>query len=106
MSHTKFKEAAEVLIVAGKMYVPAAVRDSWVAAHHDAIRRARAMPGCLDLYLSADPMEDDRINMFEAWETEEQLDAWRAVADAPPKPEGFKAEVFRYEISSMGPPFR
>jgi 2-methylisocitrate lyase-like PEP mutase family enzyme len=37
-----------MLIIAGKMYVPAEVRDEWVAAHHDAIKRARAMPGCID----------------------------------------------------------
>jgi hypothetical protein len=58
------------------------------------------------MYLSADPLEEDRVNMFELWETEEQLEAWRAVADPPLRPKMFKQEVFMYEISSVGPPFR
>ncbi|OLT19125.1 hypothetical protein BJF79_02615 [Actinomadura sp. CNU-125] len=95
-----------MVIIAGKMYVPAEVRDRWVADHRDAITRARAMPGCVDLYLSADPLERDRVNMYECWETEAELDAWRAVADPPPKPEGFRADVHMYEIGAVGPPFR
>lgn len=95
-----------MLIIAGRMYVPPEERDSWVEAHDDAIRRARAMPGCLELYLSADPIDKNVVNMFERWETEEQLEAWRAVANPPPRPKDFKADVYWYEISSMGPPFR
>jgi quinol monooxygenase YgiN len=94
-----------MLIVAGKMYLHPDERDKWVADHYDAITRARAMPGCLDLYLAADPIEPGRVNMLERWESEEHLEAWRAVAEPPPRPEQFEAEVFKYEISSVGPPF-
>jgi quinol monooxygenase YgiN len=94
-----------MLIVAGKLYLHPDESDKWVEAHHDAITRARAMPGCLDLYLSADPIEPGRVNMLERWESEEHLEAWRAVAQPPPKPEILDAEVYKYEISSFGPPF-
>jgi hypothetical protein len=43
--------------------------------------------------------------MFEQWESEEYLEAWRAVADPPPKPEILRANVQKHQISSSGPPF-
>lgn len=95
-----------MLIVAGNIFVPAEVRDKWVEDHHDAIMRARAMPGCVDLYLSADPLDPGRVNMYECWETEERLAAWRAIANPPEKPKGFTADVYMYEIGAISPPFR
>lgn len=47
------------------------------------VKRARQAPGCLDLAITADPLDASRINNFERWESQEALDAWRAVA-APP----------------------
>jgi quinol monooxygenase YgiN len=94
-----------MLIIAGKMMVHPDVRDKWVEDHRDAITRARAFPGCLDLYLSADPLEEGRINFLERWESEEDLAAWRAVANPPPQPDPFEAEVYKYEIAAIKPPF-
>lgn len=94
-----------MLIIAGKLYMDPQERDQWVAAHDDVIKRARAMPGCRDLYVSADPIEAGRANIFELWESEEQLEAWRAIADPPPRPVILGGNVEKYEISSAGPPF-
>src|SRR5258708_5440851 len=58
------KEAA-MLIIAGKLYMAPQERDKWVEAHYDVIKRARSAPGCLELYISADPVEEGRVNMFE-----------------------------------------
>jgi quinol monooxygenase YgiN len=93
-----------MLIVAGRMYVAPAERDEWVAAHEDAVRRARAAPGCLDLSISADPIEADRINLFELWESPEHLQSWRAVANPPAKPQSLRGDVQMHHISSSGPP--
>ncbi len=95
-----------MVIIAGKLYVPAELRDAWVEEHRDVIGRARSMPGCVDLYITADPLEPGRVNMYECWETEQQLDAWRAIADPPARPAEFSGDVHMYEISSVGPPFR
>jgi len=94
-----------VVIIAGKFYVPAEVRDQYVADHVDVIRQARAMPGCVDLFLTADPLEPGRVNMYECWETAEHLDSWRAIAKPPARPEGLAGDVRKYEVSSVGPPF-
>lgn len=90
----------------GTVLVPdVELRDKWVEAHYEVIKRARSAPGCLDLYLLADPVEEGRVNMFEQWESEEHLEAWRAVADPPPKPEILGGNLQKHQISSSGPPF-
>jgi quinol monooxygenase YgiN len=93
------------VIIAGSLYVRPEDRDPWVAAHHSIIRQARSEAGCIDLYLSADPVEHDRINLFEQWESDEQLEAWRSIAEPPPKPEILRATVRKHIVSSSGPPF-
>ncbi|RSM71603.1 antibiotic biosynthesis monooxygenase [Kibdelosporangium aridum] len=72
-----------MLIIAGYVTVDPAERDTFVEAHHDLLRRARQAPGCLDVAISADPVDPARVNNFERWKSREQLDAWRAVANAP-----------------------
>jgi quinol monooxygenase YgiN len=94
-----------MLIVAGNLSVRPEDRDPWVEAHRETLKIARAAPGCLDLFVCADPVDERRVNMFELWESEEALEAWRAVADPPPKPKILSAKVMKYQISSSGPPF-
>jgi quinol monooxygenase YgiN len=94
----------QMLIVAGSLYVHPSDRDAWVEAHHDVVQIARRAHGCVDLYFCADPIDESRVNMFEQWESEEALEAWRAVAEPPPKPEILSANVFKYQIASTGPP--
>jgi len=55
-----------MLIIAGKLHVHPQERDRWVAAHEEITRIARSQPGCLDLHLSADPLEEGRINLFDS----------------------------------------
>lgn len=93
-----------MLIVAGNLHVRPEDRDAWVAAHHEIVQVARLAPGCLDLYFCADPIDEGRVNMFEQWESEEALEAWRAAAEPPPKPQILSANVLKYQISSSDPP--
>jgi quinol monooxygenase YgiN len=95
-----------MLIIAGWLSVPPEDRDTYVANHEDLIRRSRRALGCLDLAISADPVDPGRVNMFERWESEEQLNAWRAAADPPAQfTEILDADVQKHEISKSGPPF-
>ena len=52
-------------IIAGHVKVDDDKRDMYVAAHRDLIRRARQAPGCLDVAITADPVDPGRINNFE-----------------------------------------
>jgi quinol monooxygenase YgiN len=94
-----------MLIIAGTLYVHPHERDRWVAAHDEITRAARSQPGCLDLYLWADPLEEGRINLFEQWESAAALRAWRAAANSPPKPQPPGASIHKHHISSSLPPF-
>lgn len=95
-----------MLIIAGRLTVKAQDRARFLDAHDDLIRRARAHPGCLDLVIAADPIEQDRVNTFEHWESEEHLASWRSSAD-PPKdaPRFLGGDVRKYQISGSSDPF-
>jgi hypothetical protein len=44
---------------------------------------ARREGGCIDLHVSADPFDAERINVCERWPDRASLDAWRKIADPP-----------------------
>jgi len=95
-----------MLIIAGHEEVDPQQRDAFVAAHHDLIRRAREAPGCLDLAITADPLDPARVNNFERWESRESLDAWREVAAPPDTGISIKSDsVMEYSVADVRPPF-
>lgn len=93
------------IIIAGWLSVVPEVRDEVVKAHEDIVRRSRGAAGCLDLAISADPIDTGRVNMFEFWQSEDDLNSFRAVTKSPIK-EGavLGGDVQKHEISSSGPP--
>ena len=72
-----------MVIIAGHVFVDRGERDGCVALFEDLVRRCREADGCIDMAISADPVDPARVNDLEVWESAEALDAWRAVADAP-----------------------
>ena len=63
---------------------------------------ARETAGCLDFAQSPDPLEPDRINVFERWESDAALQAFRDLrSDEVSVPPIRTAEVRRYRISSV-----
>jgi len=94
-----------MLIIAGSATIAQVDRDVYVAAHRDLVGRCRAAAGCLDAAISADPLDPRRVNIFERWESQEALDGWRAVADAPDTGIEFDADVQLYTVTDARPPF-
>ena len=47
------------------------------------VERARKYDGCLDLSISADSVDPDRINLLECWRDQQSLNAWRKIAKSP-----------------------
>lgn len=91
-----------MLIIAGTLRVDPADR----AAYLDLVARATAMAretaGCLDFAQSPDPLEPDRINIFERWESDAELQAFRDLpSDEVSAPPIRAAEVRRFRISSV-----
>ena len=66
-----------MIIVSGKLYIQSGQRESFVARSTDAIRQARQTEGCRDFVVAADPVEEDRVNVYEEWESMEALLAFR-----------------------------
>ncbi|MGX7827002.1 putative quinol monooxygenase [Actinokineospora sp. 24-640] len=66
-----------MVIVAGSIQVASGRRDEFVAESRDAVVQARGTAGCLDFVVAADPIDPDRVVVFERWETVEALAAFR-----------------------------
>jgi quinol monooxygenase YgiN len=94
-----------VLIVAGNLTVDPADRAAFLAANHDVVTQARQTSGCLDFVQAADPIDPKRINVFERWDNEAALLAFRGAgkpaSDSPPIQ---SADVKRYLISGIEDP--
>jgi quinol monooxygenase YgiN len=93
-------------IIAGFIEVDDDERDLFVEAHRDLVDRARQAPGCLDLAITADPIDPGRINNYERWESWDAIEAWRARADAPDTGIAMRnVDVMAFEVASTRPPF-
>lgn len=91
-----------MLIIAGTLRVDAADRAAYLDLVARATVMARQTPGCLDFAQSPDPLEPDRINVFERWESDAALQAFRDMpAEEESVPPLRAAEVRRYHISSI-----
>ncbi|GAA3215704.1 putative quinol monooxygenase [Dactylosporangium siamense] len=92
-----------MLIVAGTGYVDPDHRDALLESLAPAVRRARTAPGCLDYVVAADPIEPDRVNIYERWESEAHLGTHLAGSAPAPMPEVRAVEVVRYDVSGARP---
>jgi quinol monooxygenase YgiN len=73
-----------MLIVSGQLFLRPGTRDQFLACCEPSIRMARRAPGCLDFAVSADTIEPDRANVYEAWTDAQSLLAFRETgADDP-----------------------
>ncbi|WP_406728159.1 antibiotic biosynthesis monooxygenase family protein [Streptomyces sp. GD-15H] len=94
-----------MIVIAGKLWVDAADRDAYLAGCSSVVEQARAAVGCLDFALSADSVEPDRINVYERWETDEDLARFRGAGPEPEQAARVRdAEVSKYRISVVEAP--
>ncbi|BBH67467.1 antibiotic biosynthesis monooxygenase [Actinoplanes sp. OR16] len=104
-----------MIIIAGELHVAAGERDRYLAAVADVARQARAADGCLDFVQAADPLVDGRINVYERWESDEDLAAFRESGgpgiETPEiempeigMPEVLGGDVRKYRISAVEAP--
>lgn len=98
-----------MIIIAGHLRVAAAERDAYLTAVSDVAEQARRSPGCLDFVQAADTVEPDRINIYERWDSDEALMAFRTSGgdereDSAPAPDILGADVAKYRISAVESP--
>ena len=93
-----------MVIVSGKLYVRPGTRAAFVQASLPAVIQARITPGCRDFVVAEDPIEPERINVYEEWDSEEALLRFR---DSGPDQDMLfsivRAEVSQHVIASSGP---
>jgi quinol monooxygenase YgiN len=76
----------------------------FLASSKEAAALARSAPGCRDFVVAPDPIEPDRVNVYEEWESEKALLDFRASGpDSDMRSAIVQGEVFRHVISSTGP---
>ena len=66
-----------MIIVAGALTVDPAGRHVYLEGCATAVAAARDAEGCLDFALSPDLLEPGRINVYERWESEQDLHRFR-----------------------------
>ncbi|MGK5443443.1 putative quinol monooxygenase [Micromonospora sp. URMC 105] len=94
-----------MLIVAGSLYVDPDGRDAYLASCAEVVRQARSAPGCIDFAISADLVEPGRINVYERWDSDAQLLAFRGSGPAEEQAAAILgAEVHKYRISGVEAP--
>jgi quinol monooxygenase YgiN len=90
-----------VIIVAGSLFVHEMERDRYLDECREVVLAARSSDGCLDFHLSADPIEPDRINVYEQWDSVEAVEAFRG--SGPPASQTASvraAAVAQHRVSS------
>jgi quinol monooxygenase YgiN len=93
-----------VIIVSGRIHLAAGTRTTFLADSHVAMRSARQAPGCRDFVVAADALEPDRVNVYEEWDSVDELEAFRGEGT----PEAVaativSADVARHQVASSGP---
>ena len=94
-----------MLIIAGHLLVDPAGRDAYVAECTQVVEAARAAPGCLAFSITADTVDPARVCIYERWEDEARLLAFRGSGPSgQQQAEILDADVKRYGVSSVGDP--
>lgn len=89
------------IIVAGKLKLKPGSRHEFIEKSCDAIRQARALAACEDFSVSPDPIDENRVNIFEKWLARAPLELFRNTGpdnDSFALVESF--EINEYEINT------
>jgi quinol monooxygenase YgiN len=93
-----------MLIVSGRIYVRPGAREEFLALSGDAVAQARRAAGCRDFVVAGDPLEADRVNVYEEWESEEALLAFRGAGpDQDLSASILRAQVALHRVASSEP---
>jgi quinol monooxygenase YgiN len=95
-----------MVIVAGHVTVEPEQRESYLAGCVSVIEQARGTAGCLDFTITADLIDAGRVNIFERWESQAAVEAFRG--SGPSDEQGaamLSASVAEYDIADVRPLF-
>ncbi len=91
-----------MVIVAGHVTVEPRQRDSYVEGCERVVEHGRRAAGCLDFAITADPLDPGRVNLFERWESQAAVNAFRRRAPGPKKRVAMlSTSVAEYDIADV-----
>ena len=89
-----------MVIVAGHLTVEPGQRGDYLAGCVAVVEQARTTGGCLDFAISADLLDPGRINIFERWESQAAVEAFRGSGPSDDQGAAIQsAEMAEYDIS-------
>lgn len=92
-----------MIIVSGRIYVTSERREAFLVAAQADLVQARRAPGCRDFVVAADPVEPDRVNVYEEWDSAPELEAFRGAGPDPElNADIVRADVARHQIAASG----
>ena len=95
-----------MIIVAGHITVEPKERESYVAGCVSVVEQARGAAGCLDFAITADLVDPGRVNIFERWESQAAVDAFRGSGPSDEQSAAMlSASVAEYDIADVRPLF-
>jgi quinol monooxygenase YgiN len=93
-----------MIIVAGHLIVDPGHRDSYLAGCKDVVQQARSAPGCLDFAVTADLLDPGRVDIFEQWESQAAVNAFRASGPSDEQTSAIiSATVVEYDVTGERP---
>lgn len=93
-----------MVIVAGHLVVDPLRRESYLSDCVGVFEAARHAPGCLDFAITADLVDPGRIDVFERWESQAAVEAFRG--SGPSEEQGaalLSASVAEYDVADVRP---
>jgi quinol monooxygenase YgiN len=66
-----------MVIVAGHLVVDPQTREVYLAGCREVVTLARRTEGCLDFAITADLVDPARVNVYERWESQDAVEAFR-----------------------------
>jgi quinol monooxygenase YgiN len=94
-----------MLIIAGHLIVDPDQRADYLSECVAVVEAARVAPGCLDFSITADTLDPSQIRVYECWDTEAQMLAFRGGGPSDDQQTAIvDADVKRFDISSVGAP--
>ncbi|MGP4021912.1 putative quinol monooxygenase [Actinomadura sp. 3N407] len=91
-----------MVIVAGHLMVDPEQRGAYLAGCVGVVEQARRAGGCLEFAITADLVDAGRVNIFERWESQAAVEAFRG--SGPSDEQGaaiLSASVAEYDVADI-----
>ncbi|MDQ6933862.1 MAG: antibiotic biosynthesis monooxygenase [Actinomycetota bacterium] len=91
-----------MVIIAGHIVVDPEQRESYLAGCKGVVEQARRAPGCFDYAITADLVDSSRVNIFERWESQAEVEAFRGGGPSDEQSAAMlSASVVEYDVADV-----